>query len=359
MLRCLRCIIPANYPTSVFDDQGVCNFCRTHRSKEYLGANALKDRILSYSTGGRPSKYDCALGFSGGRDSTYLLYFLSEILKLRVLALTIDNGFVPPESMENVRSITKLLGVDLVTEKYSYLEECFGNHLKAWLRKPEPAMITALCAGCRLGLAKGIYEFQLEHKVPVFMTGGTPFEAGTYKTALLRVPTNGKTKSSLMLGYVQQVIKNPRWVSDPRAVTIQAKDFMAYHDRTYRKKARKRGYAFISPFYRYIRWEETKVVHVLNQLGWRRNSQTGSTWRGDCDIATLKLYLYRTLLGYNDKDDSFSALIRDGQLTREDAMRRLESEQFIAEGVIKSVVETTGASYSYFQQVVDKAQKSG
>ena len=359
MLKCQKCIIPANYPESVFDNQGVCSFCRNHKRTEYQGPEALKGRILSYRNRGEPSKYDCALGFSGGRDSTYLLFYLSEILKLKVVAVTIDNGNMPPETIENVRNITKLLGIDLVTKKYPYLEKCFGHHLNAWLHKPSPAMITALCVGCRLGGAKGVYEFLLEHEVPVYIVGGTPFEAGGYKTALLRIPTNSRTKSSLILGYIHQVIRNPKWVSNPYAVTIQAKEFMAYYGHIYLKDLWRKGYVVISPFKKYIRWEETTVVHTLNQLGWRQNSQTGSTWRGDCDIASLKLYLYRTLLGYNDKDDSFSALIRDGQLTREEVVHRLGDEQYISEGIIKSTIEKTGVSYAYFQQVMDKAQKPG
>lgn len=359
MLRCQKCIIPTNYPESVFDNQGVCTFCRNHKKREYQGPEALKDRILSYRNRRRSLTYDCALGFSGGRDSTYLLFYLSQILKLRVVAFTIDNGYIPPETKGNIRNITKLLGIDLVTKKYSYLEECFGHHLRAWLRKPSPAMISALCVGCRLGLAKGAYELLLKHDVPVYISGGTPFEVGGYKTDLLRIPQSSKTKSSLIRGYIHQVLRNPRWVSNPYAVTIQAKEFMSYYGRIYAKELQRKGHVSISPFYGYIRWQEKIIADTLNQLGWQRNSKTGSTWRGDCDVAGLKLYLYRTLLGYSDKDDSFSALIRDGQLTREEAMHRLGHEQHVSEGNIKSTVEKTGASYVEFQQVMDKAQKSG
>ena len=86
-----------------------------------------------------------------------------------------------------------------------------------------------------------------------------------------------------------------------------------------------------------------------------KNSQTGSTWRGDCDIALLKSYLYKTLLGYNDKDDSLSDLIRDGQITREDALQKLESEQYISESAIKNIVEKNGINYGYFQEVLGVA----
>lgn len=357
MLRCQKCIIPANYPGAAFDNQGVCDFCGNYRRIEYRGAEALKSQILSYRSRQGASKYDCALGFSGGRDSTYLLFYLSEILKLKVLAFTIDNGNIPPETLENIRNITKSLSIDLITRKFPYLEKCFGHHLNAWLHKPSPAMITALCVGCRLGLAKGEYEFLQEHRIPVCIIGGTPFEGGGYKTDILRIPSNSKTKSSLILGYLHQAIRNPRWISNPYAFTAQAREFMACYGHIYDKELRRKGYVFILPFYEYIRWEEEKVMQTLNQLGWRKNSQTGSTWRGDCNIASLKLYLYKALLGYNDKDDSFSALIRDGQLTREEAVHRLKDEQYISEDIIKSTIEKAAINYGYFQQVMSKVCK--
>jgi hypothetical protein len=136
-------------------------------------------------------------------------------------------------------------------------------------------------------------------------------------------------------------------------LSVQAKEFRVYYGRQYRKKLRKRGYHFLSPFYRFIKWDEKIILETLeNELGWRKHSLSGSTWRGDCDIALLKLYLYKLCLGYNDKDDYLSELVRDGQITRESALHRLESEQYISESVIKHLVESQGINYSDFQEVV-------
>jgi hypothetical protein len=353
MQRCRKCIMPVNYPRIIFDNEGVCNFCTNQKRIEYQGAEALKSKILSYRNIGGGSKYDCALGFSGGRDISYLLYYLSKVLNLNVIAFTIDNGNLPPDTQQNIKNITGLLNVDLVTKRYPYLENCFRHHLKAWLHKPTPAMIASLCVGCRLGLGKGRYELLQEYQIPVYISGGTPFEGNQYKTNLLRISPNSKTKSSLILGYIFQVSKNVRWISNPYAFSIQAKEFMAFYGRSYNKKLQRKGYITISPFYRYIKWDETKILDTIeNELGWRKNSQTGSTWRGDCDIALLKLYLYKKSLGYNDKDDSLSDLIRDGQITREDALRRLEVEQYISESVIKNIVEKNGINYGCFQEVI-------
>lgn len=39
-------------------------------------------------------EYDCLLMFSGGKDSSYLLYYLSEVLKLNVATFTLSHKFL-------------------------------------------------------------------------------------------------------------------------------------------------------------------------------------------------------------------------------------------------------------------------
>ena len=78
---------------------------------------ALRKKILSHLKNNENRDYDCVLGFSGGRDSSYLLYYLVTVLNLRVLAFAVDNGFIPEQTITNVERISNLLNVDLVIEK--------------------------------------------------------------------------------------------------------------------------------------------------------------------------------------------------------------------------------------------------
>ena len=359
MQRCKSCILPYNYPQIKLNNKGVCNFCENNKVIEYKGDEKLKNKILSYQKPGNKYHYDCIVGFSGGRDSTYLLYYLSRVLGLNIIALTVDNGNVPIETQSNIMNITKQLNIKLVTKKYDYLEKCFKHHLKSWTHKPSAAMVSALCVGCRLGLARGKYETLLENKTPVFISGGTPFEGKHYKTNIMRIPAKNKAKYSLILGYIYQVLLNRMWITNPYSLGIQIKEFAAFYGKMYDKKLSKKGYVTISPYWSYIKWEEEKIIDTIeNKLGWKRNKQTGSTWRGDCDIALLKLYLYKKLLGFNDKDDSLSDLIRDGQVSRYKALQRLESEQYISEDVVKNIIEKYNINYKNFQIILKNYTKS-
>ncbi len=103
----------------------------------------------------------------------------------------------------------------------------------------------------------------------------------------------------------------------------------------------------ISPYYGYVRWQEKDIVSAIkNELSWEENPDAGSTWRGDCIVALLKLYLYKKTLGFNDKDDGLSCLIRDGQVSRQEALERVNKEGEISEALIKSVFDKLGLNYS-------------
>ena len=55
--------------------------------------------------------------------------------------------------------------------------------------------------------------------------------------------------------------------------------------------------------------------------------------------------MYYKILGYNDKDGHLSCLIRDGQITREDALNRIKKERFIPENILKDLFQKAGINY--------------
>ena len=73
---CTKCILPDNYVGISFDDDGVCNFCNERKDHQYLGKEKLKEEINSIFLKYPDRKYDCVVGLSGGRDSTYLLWYV-------------------------------------------------------------------------------------------------------------------------------------------------------------------------------------------------------------------------------------------------------------------------------------------
>ena len=83
------------------------SFCS---SLSVSGNKALQAIVSPFRNGS--GKHDCIALLSGGRDSSYVLAYV----KLRPCALTVDNGFMPYETMQNIDNAVRILGV-----KYMYV----------------------------------------------------------------------------------------------------------------------------------------------------------------------------------------------------------------------------------------------
>ncbi len=118
---CTRCIYDSNISGISFDQEGVCNYCRTVEDliKQYgtgtaEGQRKLDEIVAAIKAAGRGKKYDCVVGVSGGTDSSYLLVKSVE-WGLRPLAVHYDNTWNSAVATENIRKITSALNVDLHT----------------------------------------------------------------------------------------------------------------------------------------------------------------------------------------------------------------------------------------------------
>jgi hypothetical protein len=357
MKTCAKCLLPDTYPAIKFNNNGVCNFCVDYKPYNYLGPEALRERISSIlrDKKDRNSKYDCVISLSGGRDSSYLLYYFVIILKLKVVAYSVDNGFIPQQTLDNLRRMTQILKVDLIVERHNYLQKCFKHYAASWCRRPSAATVGLLCTGCRLGLDLGLMNFLTKNRIPLKAVGGTPFEGMGFKLNLLKSNPESTSAGSIVLGYLSEIARNPKWLMNFHSLNYQAKEYY-YH---FFKKISYQPQVNISPFHGYIKWNEKEIIATIqNELEWKKNPESESTWRGDCDIATIKNFLYKRMLGFNDKTDGLSCLIRDNQVRREEAVRRLQQEDNISEKLIENICIRYDISYSALINGLNKYYKN-
>jgi hypothetical protein len=78
----------------------------------------------------------------------------------------------------------------------------------------------------------------------------------------------------------------------------------------------------------YIYWDEKKILStILKEAGWKGAADTTATWRVDDSAYPLINYMYHTLVGFTEHDEFYSKMIREGQLTRKEALERCLSDQ--------------------------------
>jgi len=112
-----------------FDENGICNYCTdfSERLKAVaLGHRAAKEEQLRafverVSSEGKGKQYDCIVGVSGGVDSSWVLVRAVE-LRLRPLAVHMDNGWNSELAQNNIANLVQSLGVDLYTHVVDWPE---------------------------------------------------------------------------------------------------------------------------------------------------------------------------------------------------------------------------------------------
>jgi hypothetical protein len=80
-------------------------------------------------------------------------------------------------------------------------------------------------------------------------------------------------------------------------------------------------------FHDYIEWDENTVERILlDDYNWETSPDTRTTWRIGDGTAAFYNYIYWTVAGFTENDIFRSNQIREGRMTREDALRRVNDE---------------------------------
>jgi N-acetyl sugar amidotransferase len=118
MKVCKKCLLPETYETIEFaEDYSSCNICNLSDEKaqntDWAKKKKMLDEIIEKHRG--KSEYDCIIPFSGGKDSTFTLYYLVTEYQVKPLVVRFDSGFMRPTQANNITKAIKRLGVDYIS----------------------------------------------------------------------------------------------------------------------------------------------------------------------------------------------------------------------------------------------------
>jgi tRNA(Ile)-lysidine synthase TilS/MesJ len=275
--------------------------------------NDLKSKILAQNSS---IDYDCVLLFSGGKDSTYLLYYLAEKLNLRVLTLTLVHDFLPQETINNIEKFSARFSKKHVNIKNNTLSHSGKHFLETWINKPDEGSLITLCTGCRIGLIKPVIDTAKKEKVNVVLAAHTPFESTEYKASLVNYPKGKKGFIYFALGYLRLLLRNPSLLKDIKAFISQLEEFYYYKNKE--SVFKNAGIEYIKPFYTDIEFNEYEVIKKLKELNWQRpETSRTSYWRSDCNMYAIRHYLYNQVAGYNESKEYYGNLLKNKQISQE------------------------------------------
>lgn len=328
--RCTRCVLPETMPYISFDDEGVCNYCRNFEKRggtQLKGEKALEDLVAPYrSTTGEP---DCIVGFSGGRDSTYGLDYIVNTLKMHPIVFTYDWAMVNDLARRNQARVISRLGIEqvIVSADIRKKREYIRKNLLAWLDKPELGMVPILMAGDK-EFYYYFHEIRKQTGVKIFFFCGgheieeTPFKYGfcgvdhgvmnvmNCLTGISRIH-----KFKMMWYFARQYLKNPGYINNSLFDTL-----FAYYS-TYLLPD---DYIYL---YHFIEWDEKEIISTIrDKYDWELAPDTNATWRTDDGTAAFYNYIYLTMAGFTEFDNFRSYQIREGKITRDEAMEMIREE---------------------------------
>lgn len=341
--RCSKCLLPETMPFVDFDQDGVCSYCRHYRRMEVVGEDQLKARCQKLCR--NENGPDCIFALSGGRDSSYGLHYVKNVLGLTPLTYTYDWGMVTDLARRNISRMCGKLGVEniLISADIRKKRANIKANVSAWLCKPDLGLVPLFMAGDKQFFYHA-NRLSRDYDAPLIIFSENPLEKTYFKTGFcgIRPATLDKRIYSLsplsklrLLGYYGKgFAQNPSYINQSLWDSFLA--YTAYyiipHNFTW--------------LYHYIRWDEKQVSQtLLEQYDWELAPDTKTTWRIGDGTASFYNYIYYCGAGLTEHDTFRSNQIREGMLNRDEALALVQRDNQPRWESIKWYCDTIGIDF--------------
>ncbi len=308
MKQCKKCGLPEHYTDIRFNDEGVCNYCEFYEAhKDVLEDRASLERQFTQKMEAAKAKaksagakYDCLVGFSGGKDSTYIIYQLKETYGMRVLAFTFDNGFSTEYGRHNIENALSKLNVDHIS--FSMNDEKLRKQYAACVK-----LMHNFCSVCFHYMHYYSYLFAGQHNIPLIVNGRTsgqilqcadstrgiePFESSCHLKDFEYQMFHGLEERADRAGRMDYL----------KDIEAEAVSYFAYHDVS----------------------EEETMRFLEEKIGWVRPQ--GVSGHADCFAHAMAEHMSIEKRGFPIRAGELAVLVRRGKLTKEESQEILKKD---------------------------------
>ena len=353
--RCSRCILPETMPYIRFDQDGICNYCHNYTIRNHpKPVEMLFDLVEPYRRNDKP---DCIVPFSGGRDSCYSLHLIVNELKMNPIAYTYDWGMITDLGRRNISRMCAALGVEniIIAADIELKRRNIRKNLSAWLKRPHLGMISLLTAGDK-HFFRYVELVKKQTEISLNLWGINPLEVTHFKTGFLGIPPSFEGRHVYNHGmmaqlYYQskrayQMFRNPGYFNSSLFDTLSGEYWRSIHKKT--------DYFHV---FDYWVWDEKVIDETLDQYNWERSPDTNTSWRIGDATAAFYNYIYYTVAGFTEHDTFRSNQVREGALSREDALSLVEVENQPRYESIKWYLQAVGIDYTSAIETINRMPK--
>ncbi len=343
--RCTKCLTPETHESITFDEQGVCSVCRQVEYKDGKIDWAQKKIELTELIESHRGKYDydCIVPFSGGKDSTWTLYYLMKEYKIKPLVVRFDHGFLRPNLNENTISVLRNLGADFhtFTPNWKVVQKLM---LQSFLEKGD------FCWHCHTGIFSYPMWVALKYNVPLIFWGEPSAEYTSYYSYDQPEEVDEKRFNrfvNLGITAVDMAIR--------LGGKVDERDFKPY---TYPplKDLRKLNYRSVC-LGSYIPWDvkmQSKVI--ADDLGWKGDlvenvPEKYNYEKIECHMQGVRDYIKYIKRGYTRPTHLASIDIRHDRLTREEGLEMISKYEGKKPPSLEIFLEMVGLTEAEFFEI--------
>jgi hypothetical protein len=303
-VKCRNCLLPNEVPGADIDRSGLCAFCRNAPAGQASGEERLRrererDLEATLQTVRGSGDFDCLVNLSGGKDSCYLLYKLSQEYKLRVLAFTTDMN-IPEVAWDNIRRTIKKVGVEHVV--YTPPRDFYRRMYRYLLtNQNEHGAVRTVCYVCAPLFEGYALSLAVEKKIPLVVAGYSP----------------GQPEPDRMVyEFSRRMIEETDWTpAEMRDCGEFSDDDLSLFWNPLRYPEGTTFPRYLAPFHAW-RYSQADVMKKVVELGLAGNSRHANPVHSNCPLNWLLMYSDLKNLHYNPYAPEFCKLIRDGKANR-------------------------------------------
>ncbi len=299
-------------PNISFDENGVCDHCHDFQNNvkpnwhtDEKGKQALENIVSKIKESGKGKDFDCLLGISGGVDSSYMLHLAVKEFGLRPLVFHVDGGWNSELAVHNINVMIDKLGLDLYTEVINWEE--MKDFQLAFFKSGVPHLDIPQDHA----FVATLYQFAEKYKIKYILNGGN------FATECVQYPME-------WFYYGTDMVQNNDIIHKFGTVKMETYPFSSiFRHKIYLKYFK--GVNVVKPL-NYMPFIKEDALSLLEkEYGWKPYPQKHFESRF---TKFYEGYWLPERFGYDTRKVQYSSLILTGQMTREDALKKLKKPAY-------------------------------
>ena len=323
MKKCY-CGFPETYETiKISKNNAKCNLCFKKKQKSKIDYSSRLKKLKTYlkKTRNKNMLYDCIVPFSGGKDSTFQLYYIVTQLKLKPLVVQFNHGFFRENLKNNNEKTFKKLGVDFIsfTPNWKLVKQLMKVSFE---RKGD------FCWHCHTGVATFPLTIAKKFNVDLIFYGEEPneytdyFKYGDFSSDLFK-KGNNKLRNYHRVTTLGIAAKDMQYI-------LKYENNSNYTERDFWPFMYPKETANLLPVYlgSFIEWDTKKQVEIIKrELDWQGDEVEGMPpnlydyEKIECHMQGMRDYLKYLKRGYSRVTQMTAKDVKENRMSQIEARK--------------------------------------